>query len=390
MKDKRIKPQFDYSDQYALEGHFPQEELAPVEVDPLTSTMESMERKPSSAMDSRSAALIADIGAASLPALSALLSGASPRTITDQFNYANNYAKTRGQGLVPSKQNLTALEGPDGEPYYELAEESLGEKPYYQPRSSGAGAGQGGVGKLIPGKHKINGKVRPTLTNNVTGEVRDQLTGDLYSEGDAYLPPVFRSSRGLGGGYNLTKIDPLTGDMNETQLDPGIGDALGGMSAEEAKAALRSMEKAKAASQKAIEAAEGAKRAYGILTRPNLSPELASQGIFAIIKANNGERLSDSDYAQARGDEFKSYLRQAEEWAEGKIGGSISPRILAAYAEAAKLMEQSKRSEADSIKKHYLPKDIVPNKVRPKVDKGAGIESEKEKNDWKNSLRGIR
>lgn len=390
MKDKRIKPQFDYSDQYGLEGHFPQEEVAPVELDPLTSTMESMNRQPSSAVDSRSAALIADIGAASLPAVSALLSGASPRVQTDQFNYGNQYAKTRGQGMVPSKANLMTLKGEDGLPYYELAEESLGKEPYYQPKSTGAGAGQGGVGKLIPGKHKINGKVRPTLTNNVTGEVRDQLTGDLYSEGDAYLPPVFRSSRGLGGGYNLTKIDPLTGEMKETELDPGIGDALGGMSAEEARAALRSMEKAKAASQKAIEAAEGAKRAYGILTRPNLSPELASQGIFAIIKANNGERLSDSDYAQARGDEFKSYLRQAEEWAEGKIGGSISPRILAAYAEAAKLMEQSKRAEADSIKKHYLPKDIVPNKVRPKIDKGAGIESEKEKTDWKNSLRGIR
>ena len=149
------------------------------------------------------------------------------------------------------------------------------------------------------------------------------------------------------------------------------------------------MEKAKTASQKAIEAAEGAKRTYGILTRPNLSPELASQGIFAIIKANNGEKLSDSDYAQARGNEFKSYLRQAEEWAEGKIGGSISPRILAAYAEAAQLMEQSKRREAEAIKRHYLPKDIVPNKARPKIDKGAGLQTDKEKADWKKSLRGL-
>ena len=139
--EKRIRPEFDYSDQINFQGHFPPEEVQPTEVDPLTSVMDSMQTRQPSSVDSRSAALIADIGAASLPAVSALLSGASPRVQTDQFNYGNQYAKTRGQGMVPSKANLMTLKGEDGLPYYELAEESLGKEPYYQPRSSGAGAG---------------------------------------------------------------------------------------------------------------------------------------------------------------------------------------------------------------------------------------------------------
>lgn len=390
---KRIKPQFDYGDQYALEGHFPQEELAPVEVDPLTSTMESMERKPSSAMDSKSAALIADIGAASLPAVSALLGRASPRTITDQFNYANNYAKTRGQGLVPSKQNLTTLEGPDGEPYYELAEESLGEKPYYQPRSSGAGGGQTRQFQPITLKNIDTGEVVGAIQNangyfNPEGQQYD-MTRWLPFKTDDLL-----KEKTVTGGSTITARDKYTGAKKPVSARSGLGDYYGGIPKEEAVSGIKAGEKAKASSQKALEAANGADRAYAILSRPNLSPELAAQGIFAIIKANNGERLSDSDYAQARGDEFKSYLRQAEEWASGKIKGDISPRIIAAYAEAAKLMADSKRREVGVIKKSYVPEGMLPQSGQQRVERASGIPDEDDrrnsKDKYKNYLKGIK
>ena len=167
MKEKRIRPEFDYTDQINFEGHFPPEEVQPAEVDPLTSVMDSMQTRTPSSVDSMSAGLIADTVAASLPAVSALLAGSSPRVTSAQFDRANAYAQKRGNALVPSKENLMVLEDEEGNPYYELADNSLGKMPFYHKKAV-SGAGSDGVGKLIPGKHKIDGKVRPTLTNNVT------------------------------------------------------------------------------------------------------------------------------------------------------------------------------------------------------------------------------
>ena len=78
MKEKRIYPEFDYSDQINFQGHFPPEEEQPTEVDPLTSVMDSMQTRTPSSVDSMSAGLIADAAAASLPAVSALLGKSSP------------------------------------------------------------------------------------------------------------------------------------------------------------------------------------------------------------------------------------------------------------------------------------------------------------------------
>ena len=187
-------------------------------------------------------------------------------------------------------------------------------------------------------------------------------------------------------GSTITARDKYTGSKKPVSARSGLGDYYGGIPKEEATAGIKAGEKAKASSQKALEAASGAERAYSILTRPNLSPELAAQGIFAIIKANNGERLSDSDYAQARGNEFKSYLTQAEEWAMGKGTGTIPPRVLAAYAEAAKLMADSKRREAEAIKKSYVPKGMLPSEGQKRVEKASGIPDEQDRAAWRNKF----
>ena len=156
--------------------------------------------------------------------------------------------------------------------------------------------------------------------------------------------------------------------MKGVSSQSGLGDYYGNIPKEEAHAGIKAGEKAKASTQKALEAMKGAERAYSILTQKNLTPELASAGIFAIIKANNGERLSDSDYAQARGTEFKSYLRQAEEWAEGKIGGNIPQHVLNAYAEMARQMATSKKQEISTIKESYLPKGSLPKEGQKRAE----------------------
>ena len=113
--------------------------------------------------------------------------------------------------------------------------------------------------------------------------------------------------RTVQGGSTVKARNRYTGGLKGVSSQSGLGSYYGNIPKEEAQAGIKAGEKAKASTQKALEAMKGAERAYTILKQPNLTPELASAGIFAIIKANNGERLSDSDYAQARGNEFKSY-----------------------------------------------------------------------------------
>ena len=392
--DAQITPRFSYEEQvnlpYNLQDHMPIEQ-SQVEMDPMTSVMNSMERKPASPMmDPRSASLIADAVAAGLPALSATLSGASPSIQNRQFGRMDQYAQGRGNALVPSKANLLQLEGEDGEPYYEVADQSLGKKPYLAKKTTGAGAAQDRQFQPI------------TLKNINSGEIagaKQTSQGYFSQEGDQYdmrewlpfKPDELLRQRTVQGGSTIDARDTYSGKIRPVQSKAGLGDIYGGVPKEQAQAGIKAGEKAKASSQKALEAAEGADRAASILTRPNLSPELAAQGIFAIIKANNGERLSDSDYAQARGTEFKSYLRTAEEWANGKIAGNIPPRVLQAYAEAAKLFAESKRKEVESIKKSYVPKGMLPKEGQRQVEEQAGILPKVPKNiDWKNRLKGLK
>lgn len=393
--ETQVKPRF-YTDEQKdlpynlLDDHMPAmaEER---EIDPMTSVMSSMERSPSS-IDPRSAGLIADAVAAGLPALSAALSGASPSIQNRQFGRMDQYAKTRGDALVPSKNNLATLENDQGEPYYELFDNSLGMKPYIPKRGIGGGAGAGRDRQFQP----------ITLKNIKTGEIAGakQTAQGYFSQDDEqydmreWLPfkkEELIKEKTVQGGSKVKARDVYDGKLKPVSSQSGLGDFYGGVPKEQAQAGIKAGEKAKASSQKALEAAVGAERAADILRRPNLSPELAAQGIFAIIKANNGERLSDSDYAQARGTEFKSYLRTAEEWANGRIAGNIPPRVLQAYAEAATLMSQSKRAEVEAIKESYVPKGMLPKQGQREVEEQAGISNKVEKKpDWKSKYKGFK
>lgn len=394
--ESQVKPRFYTDDQkdlpynLQLNEHMPPMETAR-EADPMTATMESMSRAPSSRMDPQSANMIANAVAAGLPALSATLAGSSPSIQNRQFQNMDAYAKARGAALIPNKNNLTTLENDQGEPYYELFDNALGMKPYISKRGLGGGIASDRQFQPV------------TLKNIDTGEITGAIqTGSGYWNEDKtdrydmtkWLP--FKTEdllreKTVTGGSTISARDKYTGKVKPVSAKSGLGDIYGGVPKEQAQAGIKAGEKAKASSQKALEAAVGAERAADILRRPNLSPELAAQGIFAIIKANNGERLSDSDYAQARGTEFKSYLRTAEEWASGRIAGNIPPRVLRAYAEAAALMSQSKRAEVEAIKESYVPKGMLPKQGQREVEEQAGIKKKAPiKDDWKNKYKGFK
>lgn len=397
IPDRQLKPRFYTDDQKdlpynLLDDHMPAMEEAPREIDPMTSVMSSMERSPSS-IDPRSAGLIADAVASGLPALSAALSGASPSIQNRQFGRMDQYAKTRGDALVPNKNNLATLENDQGEPYYELFDNSLGMKPYIAKKGIGGGV-SGGPRAFAPitVKNTKDGKLTRAIVNSEG--LFDEFTGEkLGQDWYPFKKDDLIREKTPQGGSKVRSRDPLTGALEDVSSQPGLGDLFGGLSKEEAAQAIRDAAKGKAATQKATEAIAGAEKAITILDKPDLTPEEAATGIFSIIKAINGERLSDTDYANLRGQEFKTYARQVEDWVGGRIAGRISPRAIAAYKQIALDMIISKKKEADAIKRGYTPKGSLPKEGQKRAERAGGISdiTEPKKNeDWKSKLKGLK
>lgn len=389
MIEKRIRPQFTYEDQRFLDEHMPPVQGEDQVIDPLSVAMEGI-RKPSS-VDPQSSALISDLVSAGLPALSSILAGSSPSIQNRQFQYADQYAKTRGQARVPSKANLMELANEEGEPYLELAEDSLGKTPYYQPKGTGGGAG-GGARAFAPviAKNIQDGSLtRATVTSE---GLFDEFSGEkLGQDWYPFKKDELLREKTVQGGSIVQARNPLSGKLNTVTSKAGLGDLFGGLSKEEAAQAIKDAAKGKAATQKSTEAIAGAEKAITILDKPDLTPEEAATGIFSIIKAINGERLSDTDYANLRGQEFKTYARQVEDWVGGRLIGRISPRAIAAYRQIAKDMIIAKKKEAMSIKRGYTPKDSLPKEGQKRAERAGGIVEEQptKKEDFKNKFKGF-
>lgn len=346
-------------------------------------------RKPASeGMDGQSAMYLGDAVASAGPALLSLFGGGSPAVVSSLFDKGNQYAQKRGAQEEITKANTSVIDR-DGQPLNIRSRDAIGEKPYYQTKL-GLGMGANGVRQFQP----------LTLKNVKTNEIvvaRQNANGYFDAEGVPYdmktwLP--FKTEdlireKTVQGGSSVTARDKYTGKLNKVTSKAGIGDVMGGVSKEEAVSGIKSAEKAKEKSYKQLEAIEGARRSITILDKPNLTPEEAASGIFAIIKANNGERLSDSDYAMARGTEFKSLLRQFEDWSDGKILGQINPKIIQAYKEVAKSTIEAKQRELRGTKSHFVPDAMLPAQGQKKLDTiigGANAKSNDKMDDVKQEL----
>jgi hypothetical protein len=360
---EQIKPQFMFDGQNLPITDYPEE----AQEEPARELAETSEAKEEyGGMDGQSAMYIGDAIASAGPALLSLLGGGSPAVVSSLFDKGDKYARARGAQEEITKANTSVIDV-DGQPVNIRSRDVIGKKPYYQTKLGGINGRGGKEFAPVTVKNIRTGEVLPAI---VTGQGYKTVdTNELLGpEWLGFKSDQILREKTVQGGSVAKARDQLTGNIKTISSQSGIGNEMGGVSKEEAMAAIDSAKKGKEKSYKQLEAIEGAKRSITILEKPNITPEEAASGIFAIIKANNGERLSDSDYANARGTEFKSYVRQFEDFADGKILGEINPRIIKAYIEVAKSTIQSKQRELQSTRLHFVPDNTLPARGQAKIN----------------------
>jgi len=340
---------------------------------------------------------LGDLAASAGPGLLALLGGASPSVTTSLFDKGNVYAMKRGAQEEVTKANTSVIDI-NGEPLNVRTRDALGEKPFYPSRL--ASGNQGANDRVFPPITLKNvnksspdyGKTVGALSKS-SGYFNPE-TNERYSMND-WLPfrqDVVLREKTIQGGQVVKVVNPynMTGSSPKViSSQSGLGDNFGGLSKEEAMSGIKSAEKGKAAAQKPVEAYQNALSAYETLSSPNLTPEKAAAGIVSIVKATNGERLSDTDYANLRGEEFKSYVRIFEDWSSGKIVGEINPKIIAAYLEVSEDVMRNKKREAQAIKRNYVPDNLIPSKSgQKKLDTAVGKEI-KSGPGWKSKFKDL-
>jgi hypothetical protein len=356
------------------------EPVAPIEEIPV----EPVERQPSS-MDGQSAMYLGDLAASAGPSILALLGGASPSITTSLMNKGNQYAVGRGKQEEITKDKISVIDN-NGSPENILTRDAVGKKPYYQSKLGGVNGGREfapvAVKNLITGKTMVAKTAGGGYYHPTKGEMLDPEVWLPFKTDD-----IIREKTLQGGSITQAR-DKYTGKLAAVSSKAGVGDRFGGISKEEAQAGIGDARKAKDKSTASVEAYENARSANQMLSDPTLTPEKAAAGIYRIVKAINGERVSDSDYANLRGVEFKSYIRQVEDWASGKLNSRPSPKAIDAFRQISKQIMSDKQKEAEAIKKNYVPSNLVPSKSGQKLlDTMSNKESEKPKSEWKSNWR---
>lgn len=387
---KQLKPRFYTDDQKdlpynLLDEHMPAMEEATREMDPMTSVMSSMDRSPSS-IDPRSAGLIADVVSAGLPALSATISGASPSIQSRQFQRADQYAKTRGDALVPSKNNLATLENDQGEPYYELFDNSLGMKPYLKSsvasslaRNNPAGVVQSTVKAYDPetGKSKVMALMKD-------GTLRDLETEGWGGYGEFTSEDIMGSKRKTVFPKNDPSIKSPAG------YEPGFGTKTG-VPEETRKATDKLIEKY----GKEVEDIKVKKfeldNALNIMSKPNPGPREMAAASEALIRATTAEtRLTDEDVRRVSGSDFTSLFQKVKSYSSMAAMGNLTEFQRQDFLNAAKtLSDRFKRMDEMYQQKLRTGTAALPGS-KQYLDAQGYQEPKKKDIDWKNRLKGLK
>ena len=313
--------------------------------------------------------LIADAVAGAGPALLSLLGGADTRQVVGHFDRGNEYAKARGKQEEITPDKLIKIDE-NGEPINVNPYDALYQKPYMDKKEASAAAplSKKGNFQLVKVFNKNNGEYESVVFDTSSGEVVNNA--DIIARaGDPKITQV----RTLEGGTKGFKVSPYKKGTEGAYSEAGIGDQFGSkpgnrLSAEEAKAGLKSSEKAKDKKVKIIEAQQNAKQSVTMLSNPEATPEELAAGIQLMLKAVNKERLSDPDAVRLKGDEFKSYKRALEDFLQGKIAGEISASTRQGFINVANSFILASEGEKRAIDKNYTPKGFLPPAGEKKVD----------------------
>jgi hypothetical protein len=310
---------------------------------------------------------------------------------SSRFSQGNEYLKNIGNIEAEKLKKLKEIRNEDGDAEFIAESNAIGMEPYHQLKT---------VQAAKAAKAEQDRQFQPvTIKNKNTDEVLvavqngrgyfDRETGEPYDlrEWLPFKSPIILREKTVQGGSVAKAVDPYdTKKTPKISSQRGVGDDFGGVSADQAKGMLGDARKGKDKSIKAVEAYQNASAALVDLSVPSLTAERAAAGIVKIVKATNGERVSDSDYLNLRGSEFKSYIREVEDWASGKVVGKPSDKAIAAFKEIAGLIMKAKKKEAEAIKNSYTPSNTSPSKSGQKTLDIISGKQEADK-DWKNKWR---
>jgi hypothetical protein len=363
------------------------QEQQPETIEELPVQQEEIEREPSSkGMDAQSAQYIGDLAAAAGPALISTLFGGSSKTNSELFDKGNQYLMNRGKQEEVTKDKISVIDD-NGEPLNIRTRDALGKKPYYQSKLGK----YGGTGKAfapIEVKHIDTGEILPA---KVTGDgYVNAETGEML--GNKWLR--FKSDdlikeKTMQGGSQVTARNKYTGKLAGVTAQQGLGDRLGGISKEEAVSAIKQSEKGRTESIKPLEQYNNAKFAFDSLSSTNLTAEKGAAAMTILAKAINKDKVSDADFVHLKGDEFKTYIRKFEEWADGRLQGQVPPQAVQAFREIAKEIMRMKQVEIEGVKNATTPRNL-PTQGQKIIDDMTGIKPAAPKsNDWKNEMKGM-
>lgn len=353
------------------------EESAPIE--------EPIEREPAS--KGYDLGGFEDVVATGAGPLLAFLGGASPAVFNMHMKKANDAAKIIGDEAKVTKDKIAVVEDKNGNPENILVKDSLGRKPYYQKKATGV---------------QQTRQFQPVTLKNVnTGEIRGAKVNangyfdqnDIPYDMNEWLP--FKTDdlireRTMQGGSKVTARDKYTGKLKGVSAQMGLGDRFGGVSKEEATSGINQTEKGRQAALEPLEAFENARFAYESLGAREMTPQKAAAAMTVLAKAINKDKVSDADFVHLKGEAFKSYITQFEEWAQGKIGGQVPPQAIQAFRQIAREIMIMKQQEAQLRKRTLVPSNLLPSQGQGIIDNMTGVQNVQQNNDWKNKLKGMR
>lgn len=290
-----------------------------------------------------------DLAASAGPGLLALLGGASPKIVSEQFDKGNRYAQGRGTQEEITKDKIMQIDV-NGEPQNILARDAVGKKPFIPGKTiTGSTSGTGG-----------NVQSARSYSNKKTGEIVDVYlsrngliyrAGDNEATGKPISADVLASEYVPFKGFATANIENAFGDKTVTQMqrtNPSqkvtVGGAKGygsmvGVPTEGIKQTEKSLdEHNKRVGDLELKASD-LKSSIAILENKDATPTELTAARESLIRSISTEpRLTDEDVARAMGNDFRSLYSQFKNAVKNRGLGEMNPEQRAEFIKSAKTL----------------------------------------------------
>lgn len=336
---------------------------------------------------------VADALVGATPTLINLLTGASANHTVRGFDQANAYLKNRATQDLPTKDN-TFVEDVDGKPVIGMRVDSVGKTPYYQPKAKTAADARAknsfdSYNVYIPGQNGKPGKTFAVMQNRDTGKYTTLDGQDVVLPNNAVKNPATEKlikEKTAGGGDKTSRFNqyneaPLSG----LSFTPGRGD-LTDQTKEGYDAALKGAQQAR---KETFPAQKSLEELKAISTDVNAlkDPAVFATNFGSLMRTAVGEkRLSDPEQELYTGGKYKSFLTQAQNYADGKFKGVIPSDIINNYLALKHDAELKLQSNIKAARDIYANPNAQTNpRMKKDVERASGQDPEQKAKESKSN-----